>query len=397
MTLMAVLLAACLALPGGADARQTRIVGGTGAELSQWPWVARVLIDNPNLVNTCTGTVVAPNVVLTAGHCASAAWRFKVITGATSVSSGGQTSKVSEVVRDPHFIYRAPNGADLADYDATLLKLSTPTTAPVVRLATAADASLYRADTRVSVAGWGWTSWSGKTVSSTLLAGNMALVSQTLCKSDSVGALRLQLDTADQFCALSATRTTGICEGDSGGPLIATDATGGRVEIGITIFNSGDCTTKAPDYFTNVAALSGWLGPEIRKLSGKSGLNTPHPLVGTYHGQTGQQLPVAITVARSQKQVSAASVKVQLRCTRLSSLLTYTSQPTGSRYWPRSIASGGGFRFKTAFRDRRGWEVRMQARFANDGTATGEVTITGSNRSDGTCRSGTVRWTAKLG
>src|ERR1700691_2230041 len=149
---MAGLLAACAALPGGADARQARIVGGTGAELSQWPLVARVLIDNPNLVNTCTGTGVAPNVVLTAGHCASAPWRFKVITGATSVSSGGQTSKVSEVVRDPHFIYRAPNGADLADYDATLLKLSAPTTAPVVRLATAADASLYRADTRGAVA-----------------------------------------------------------------------------------------------------------------------------------------------------------------------------------------------------------------------------------------------------
>ena len=397
MTLMAGLLAACAALPGGADARQARIVGGTGAELSRWPWVARVLIDNPNVVNTCSGTVVAPNVVLTAGHCASAAWRFKVITGATSVSSGGQASKVSEVVRDPHFIYRAPNGADLADYDATLLKLSTPTTAPVVRLATAADASLYRADTGVAVAGWGWTSWSGETVSSTLLTGNMALVSQTLCKSDSGAALGLQLDTADQLCALSATRTTGICEGDSGGPLIATDATGGRVEIGITIFNSGDCTTKAPDYFTNVAALSGWLSQEILKLSGKSGPNTPRPLAGTYHGQTRQQLPVAITVARSQTQVSAASVKVQLRCTRLSGLLTYTAHPTGSRYWPRSIATGGGFSFRDTFHDPRGWQVALQARFASDGTARGEVTITGSNRSDGTCRSRPVQWTAKLG
>jgi len=88
-------------------------------------------------------------------------------------------------------------------------------------------------------------------------------------------------------------------------------------------------------------ASSGWLRPGDPQAFRESGPNTPRPLAGTYHGPDPQQLPVAITVARSQTQVSRRSVKVQLRCTRLSGLLTYTAHPTGSRYWPRSIATGG--------------------------------------------------------
>jgi secreted trypsin-like serine protease len=209
---------------------------------------------------------VAPNVVLTAGHCDSAAWRFDVIIGTTNAGVGGETFKVSRVVRDPHFRQFRARAGELTDFDAALLQLTTPTTAPAVRLAPAANKALYKAGTSVSVAGWGWLTYASDTTSQTLQAAKMALRSESACSSDAK-AVGLVLDTADQVCALSLTRATGICEGDSGGPLIATGAHGDPVEIGITIWNSGDCTTRAPDYFTGTAAISGWLTHEIAVLS----------------------------------------------------------------------------------------------------------------------------------
>jgi secreted trypsin-like serine protease len=389
-TLLAAALFAALS-PANAEARLERIVGGRAATLSVWPWVARVLIDNSNGIGACSGTVVAPDVVLTAGHCVFYASLLDVVTGTTSASSGGQMSTVSQVVRDPSFAIVGPN--DFTDYDAALLKLTTPTSAPTVALATPGDSSLYESGTNVSIAGWGWETYASSTASATLQTGTLVVRGDSLCRSDSKVTFGRQLDVVDQFCAVSPTNSTAVCEGDSGGPVMATDANGARVEIGLTVSDSDNCSTREPDYFTNLAAISGWLTHEIRVLSG--GSSTPQPLAGMYRGKTRQDGAVAITVAPSRTQVGAASMTVQLRCTRLSHLLTYTTRPRGSRYWPRRIGTTGGLRFKDSFRDQLGWQVAIEAMFTTHGTVNGDVTIAGGNQRDGTCRSGVVHWTAK--
>jgi secreted trypsin-like serine protease len=394
ITLVAAVLALVSATP--AHARETRIVGGSAATLSSWPWIARVLVDNPGVVNTCTGTVVAPDVVLTAGHCASKASRFHVITG-TNGMSGGQTSRVSLVLREPGFRVIDPGGANLTDHDVALLKLTTPTTAPAVMLASPVDSSLYRAGIRHSVAGWGWQTYSGQTNSQTLQTTTMTLLDQSRCRSASEAAFGRRLDTADQVCALSPTGTTGICEGDSGGPLMATAADGGHVEIGLTIWNSGQCTTHAPDYFTNLAAVSGWLTQEICSLSdGAEMSGGPGACAGTYAGKTRQDRAVALTVGPSHTQVSDASVTVELHCTRLVAPLSYTAHPIGARYWPRRIATGEGLTFADSFRGPTGWRVVLRATFTNRGTAQGTASVSGHTQRYGTCHSGVVRWAVKL-
>ncbi|MGC9219945.1 MAG: S1 family peptidase [Solirubrobacteraceae bacterium] len=393
-TLLAVMLFV-LAQAAPAAGRQSRIVHGSNASLKTWPWMARVLINNPTGSNTCTGTVVAPNVVLTAGHCASAAWRFEVITGTTSTSVGGQTSAVSRVVRDPSYRVVAPNGADLTDYDATLLQLKTPTTVPPVPLATAADRSLYAAGTPVWVSGWGWPSYASGTVSPTLLETDMAMAGEPQCKSDSQTSFGLPLDTADQICADSPSKTTGICEGDSGGPLMARDANGLRVEIGLVIWNSGDCTTRAPDYFTSISGISGWLAKEISVLSGRPLFPEQRPRAGTYHGRTGQQQPLSVTLAPSRLDVNSVSVSVKLRCSRRHAGLLYTAHPGGTD-WPLDSASAAGVGLTHRFHGVAGMSVTLQAAFTMHGTVTGTVEVRGSNRQDGSCASRPVLWTASL-
>ena len=69
-------VSAAVALPGVAAARSrpkahAAIVGGASAPSGSWPWLAFIDDNQGSLGDwNCTGTVVAPNLVLTAAHCA---------------------------------------------------------------------------------------------------------------------------------------------------------------------------------------------------------------------------------------------------------------------------------------------------------------------------------------
>lgn len=63
-------LLACVALPTVAAASPAPVVGGDDAKAGKWPDVAAILyptLDGDQAL--CSGTLVAPTVVLTAGHC----------------------------------------------------------------------------------------------------------------------------------------------------------------------------------------------------------------------------------------------------------------------------------------------------------------------------------------
>ncbi len=378
-----------------ARAAQPRIIGGGVASLVRWPWMARVLINNPNGVNTCSGTLVARNVVLTAGHCASNAWRFEVVTGTTSATAGGQVSRVTRVVRDPAFKIVDPTGADLTDYDATLLKLATPVDVQPVTLATTADPALYRPGGIVSVAGWGWVNYAAASASPLLQSGTMALVGQSACLTDSLAAFGLHLNTADQICALSPTGRVSICEGDSGGPLIAHLAGGQSVQIGITIWNSGQCSPQRPDYFTSTAGIGAWLKREIPLLSGSA--SAQPPLAGSYRGRTRQHQGLTFMVSASRREVRSASTVVTLHCTRLSIPKLYKVEPHGARYWPHRLSASGRWALNDHFTLSGGWHVNLRIRFTGVGRASGSIMVSGADGRDGVCRSGTISWDASLG
>src|SRR2546423_10257438 len=111
----------------------TAIVGGHFARNGQFPWVARIAARRGKLVDLCTGTVVAANLILTAGHCAEDVQTgipreptdYQVQTaGDLARPRTSKSSRVSRVLVYPGFEPRSGVG------DAALLELSTPTTAP---------------------------------------------------------------------------------------------------------------------------------------------------------------------------------------------------------------------------------------------------------------------------
>src|SRR5690242_13363288 len=118
--LRAALLAAALLSAGAAPA--SAIVGGHDTAAGAYPSVARITFGQSFL---CTGTLIAPNWVLTAGHCGSitgdavaspAAWPAPLI----DVTIGGDTVGAGEVVPVSQAIVE-PNYLLNSGYDITLL------------------------------------------------------------------------------------------------------------------------------------------------------------------------------------------------------------------------------------------------------------------------------------
>src|SRR5690349_4540025 len=122
-TLRAALVAGALLLAGATPA--SAIVGGHNTASGAYPSVARITFGASFL---CTGTLIAPNWVLTAGHCGSitgaavaspAAWPAPLI----DVEIGGDTDTQGEQVPVSQAIVE-PSYLATSGYDVTLLKLS---------------------------------------------------------------------------------------------------------------------------------------------------------------------------------------------------------------------------------------------------------------------------------
>jgi secreted trypsin-like serine protease len=70
MSNFVLLLAITLVAPTttiGAQNPEPRIIGGQDAVKGQYPYL--VALDSPSGVHTCMGSLVAPDMVLTAAHC----------------------------------------------------------------------------------------------------------------------------------------------------------------------------------------------------------------------------------------------------------------------------------------------------------------------------------------
>jgi Trypsin len=125
--------------------------------------------------------------------------------------------------------------------DASLLVLSTPTTAQAIPLGVyPGDEALINAGSDAEIAGWGRIL--GNASATTLQWGQDVVQSPTYCLARE-GQLRWQYDGSWQLCAIDApTYSDQICPGDSGSPLMARDSAGTWVEIGITSSGIEDCS-----------------------------------------------------------------------------------------------------------------------------------------------------------
>lgn len=256
--LSAVLAVACSA-SSEEDSRSTAssasstesIVGGVIAAEGAWPSTVAVFSDGEE---TCGGTLVAPDWVLTAGHCLDMNEPLggleKIIAGRNKLSGkGGEEIAIVKVVRHPD--YYGPKHLN----DVALLQLATPSKQPVVKLLPAEKSrGVYRANTKLTVVGWGVTSPTSQDASDDLLQVEVPFISQASCKK--FPSYKYLQDS--QFCAGLVTGGHDSCQGDSGGPIFAL-VNGEKVQAGIVSWGIGCAAPKAPGVYQRVADYLDWI------------------------------------------------------------------------------------------------------------------------------------------
>jgi hypothetical protein len=294
---LVLLLAAAPASAGAAAAAHPRaraaVIGGESAEPGRFPWMALVLDRHGDEVEECSGTVVAPNLVLTAGHCAEnmqtgvldEAAGYEVVTGNVNwnaPSSEKQVSGVTRVIGCSCF----DRGTDVGD--VALLELSTPTTAPPVTLAAAP-----RPGTRAILAGWGRMHFQQRGPAEQLQWAPTVVQPSQLCEQDAP-----PFSPASQTCvAQTPGHLTGACEGDSGGALLvpSASAVGGMVQIGVVDHGYDECSTSIPSVFARADVIAAWVRGWAQALAGGSlastvpaptlpGIASSHSLAMTRNG-----------------------------------------------------------------------------------------------------------------
>jgi secreted trypsin-like serine protease len=264
-------LVAIFAVPAAASAQppiaHPSVIGGSPATIAAFPWLADIQgEESPGNFFGCTGTVVAPRVILTAGHCVEdlesstvyPASGYGVATGIADISQlqHQNVSLVSKVLVYPGFSTATLRG------DAGLLVLSAPVSAPALPLATASDSSLLHPQTPLTIAGWGLTEGGAEEAPTGLQSASTIIQSSAYCKQHSAKYYPFY-SSATQLCTIDPGHAIGTCHGDSGGPAIALRADGSPVEIGITSLGGPDCKPSLPDVFTRVDQVSSWVASWI--------------------------------------------------------------------------------------------------------------------------------------
>lgn len=413
LAFLALLCTPVAALASGHSRATTRVVGGTqaqaGAPFSSLAYLTVLKRDGQS--TACSGTVVAPAVVLTAAHCVTDADGTPVVADGVQVATGrlaraddasGQLLTVSRLLPHPGYDHVTMRN------DVALVLLSSTTTAPPIALGAADDAT---AGTRTAIAGWGATSGQDATPSPVLMTAPTTLLGDDACNR----LLGSEYDAATMLCAADEPAyAASTCRGDSGGPLLAHRPDGSDVQIGVTSWGTTTCDPRVPQAFARVSSLAGWLGAQLAaapvpaQQTPPSGIGTAASSTGeprggapapgarsarataaTYRGTTRQRRAIVLTIAGGS--VTSVRVGYRIRCQRATAAGTFAAAS------PHGSASGSSTSrsFSVMRVDPDARRARISGRFAGTRKLSGTIRLSWRGPGGTRCDSGALRYTAR--
>ncbi|MFD5919101.1 S1 family peptidase [Kitasatospora sp. NPDC058201] len=227
---LAVLLAAA-GLLAVAATPAAAVHGGSDTTTRAHPFV--IALETADGQQWCTGALIAPTKVLTAGHCVTEAddpTTLRVIAGRTDLTgTGGQERRVKSFKVDPRF-------TSALAHDSAVLTLDRPLRQRTVRVAGKGDEKLYRYGRTATVYGYGRT---GDGQPGTHLK---QAVLRLAAPVDCFPYADAETSPLLKVCGMPGPGTTdSICKGDSGGPLVVDG-----VVIGVVSTGNKYCDTQIP-------------------------------------------------------------------------------------------------------------------------------------------------------
>ena len=233
-------LTASVAVLAVAPAPAQAIVGGTDAQPGEFPSIANLVIDG---AFQCTGTLVAPDKVVTAAHCDS------IVPGgivnlpvgaaapAIQITVGGIQGDQSDgffTVGKLAWVNPGWAGVLTSGYDVGVVELLQPVPADQgqpVKIAGPGEEATWAPGTMATIAGFGATEWEGD-LPDTLQKAQVPIVAD----STSAAAYPDSFENQTQIGAGYAQGGTDTCQGDSGGPLYVPISGGGYRLAGDTSY-----------------------------------------------------------------------------------------------------------------------------------------------------------------
>jgi MYXO-CTERM domain-containing protein len=238
------------------------IVGGTLAPANKWPDAVAVL----GAQGACTGTLIAPDVVLTAGHCVGG--MTQVIANTTDYNAAGGARATIKT----HTAY--PNWE--TTYDVSVIVLNTPLTGVTPRPVATTECTMTTFNTKptVQLVGFGATDINAQ-------APNTKLYEVSVPVTDAVGTtaglgFKPAVAPGGEFGAGDGAKDS--CNGDSGGPVYL-NTPRGYVVIG-AVSRAYDNATQAcgqGGIYVRADKILAWIETTTGKTVSKDNCAAPPP------------------------------------------------------------------------------------------------------------------------
>ena len=258
------LIASAAILIGGFAGSQAQAVtfGENVSEPSEEaPWVVSIWVSPTGDVGQvsygCTGTLIAPDVVLTAAHCVFENGSYFVKYGATTLEEEVELIPASNTWAHPRY-----NPTKFAN-DIGLIKLSEPVALKVFpNIGNKSIAKAVNARSKFTLFGWG----RNQNDRSPELLGTTKLLNLDRMAVKEYGTAFNQNIMLGAGLYIAREKVwAGACSGDSGGPLLMR-ASGNDFIVGVTSWGARDCDTSKPSVFARVTYYESDIQKGIKDL-----------------------------------------------------------------------------------------------------------------------------------
>ena len=236
---------------------ESRIVGGAKADPKRHPYYTQLMVTYSSLWSTytgnCGGTLIAPDIVLTAANCltsdSASVWSID-----TWVNSTGFFDSPYEYYRSASsFIVHADYDDTLLSNDIALIILDEGVTG-VTMVKINKNAASPAVGKALIAIGLGHVKSPPVVEATHLMQVSMNTRKATDC-SNIYGTSAFK--NANHICAGTS---KGTCQGDSGGPLLVHGTSASKdVQVGITSYGSSAGCGLKPSGYTRVSKYAAWI------------------------------------------------------------------------------------------------------------------------------------------
>ncbi|KAL7466093.1 hypothetical protein ACHAXS_006390, partial [Conticribra weissflogii] len=240
-----------------------RIIGGSQAPPHRYTHTVSL---QDRLGHFCGGSLIAPDLVLTAAHCAGGSYDIVVGREDLTDTSVGETIGTLKEITHPDY----DDATTEFDFNLVVLEKEVDLAARGITLMTInSDGSVPSVGQEVTVMGWGDTVAADdvQLLSSLLMDVTVNVIANEECEASegTIGGWEDSYEgqiTEAMLCARDEGQDS--CQGDSGGPLIVDGGSAGAdVQVGVVSWGIGCASESFPGVYARISHVYDWIESQV--------------------------------------------------------------------------------------------------------------------------------------